>query len=669
MNDHPNPSTPLSAPDHAVIVAHLEATSPLLCAAFGEIPIMYATYPSGLDAPPTFHAHLEQGPATIPTVEVRTTSGLHRFPTLSMHNVIWLARGRYAVELHSWSPTASNPEQAAFGRVTLEPNGSATFAQVVQAAQALREELRAYALDALVLLDGVRGLTLWIPFDDSPSYDALSAWLHSFVTTAAAKHEQLLSVEPLRINRGNRIYVSIRTNHPGMATVLPYQLRGLTHLPVAIPVDWEALVTAMNGDVTVGNFVAWFEHNGDLFTDLRKKIGLQKLPPALLTSLEVSSDRQVTSYLQALGLTSDHFMQPPNPIMSAVLQILADGAFHSADDIFESGTQQGLFKTTTRKHLYTDLYEYIARTVGTGRKPEIVQDPITKAFRLNLPLDPWPETAFPPLPQFIAPSTVEALIQRLTVTSTGTDPTAFEIAVCDAFTALGFHSVHFGGNGEPDGTLDAPLGVDAYRIILECKTASPSAVVANPRPEEPDSFRTAYSGTYAIVIGPAFSEDTTLNSELLTHRVSLWTVADLCSMLHIQADPHELRSALAPGRAKDACEAIIWERDHGRRKRIAVLAQTILTTGWKLQTTFILNPDQSAIPPLTRDTLSVVIDEVLIEKGLPAANPTELESALAQLLADGLVVPAQSNTASFVITRPPSGSYGRSISGIISLLN
>ena len=70
----------------------------------------------------------------------------------------------------------------------------------------------------------------------------------------------------------------------------------------------------------------------------------------------------------------------------------------------------------------------------------------------------------------------------------GGDLAAFEIAVCAAFALLGYLAQHVGGNGRPDGILTAPLGRAGYRAIIECKTASPGEIVANPRPEEPAKF-------------------------------------------------------------------------------------------------------------------------------------------------------------------------------------
>ena len=102
--------------------------------------------------------------------------------------------------------------------------------------------------------------------------------------------------------------------------------------------------------------------------------------------------------------------------------------------------------------------------------------------------DVWPDIALPSPPRCLDTVGVDTLVQRLRDTLTALDTSSFEVAVCDAFSALGFVTSHVGGNGAPDGVLAAPLGLAGYRSILECKTAKDGSVVANPRPEVPRSF-------------------------------------------------------------------------------------------------------------------------------------------------------------------------------------
>jgi hypothetical protein len=110
---------------------------------------------------------------------------------------------------------------------------------------------------------------------------------------------------------------------------------------------------------------------------------------------------------------------------------------------------------------------------------------------------------------------------------------------------------------------------------LECKTASPSGTVSNPRPEEAAKFRGEHQAEYSILLGPAFGHEASLDDELVQHGVSLWTVDDLVTALEEEVGAYEIRPLLAPGRVARGLEALLWERDHGRAKRVAVIMELL----------------------------------------------------------------------------------------------
>ncbi len=195
-------------------------------------------------------------------------------------------------------------------------------------------------------------------------------------------------------------------------------------------------------------------------------------------------------------------------------------------------------------------------------------------------LDDWP--ALPEKPAAPPDVQTQGLIDRLTKTATGSDPAAFEIAVCDALAHMGFATVHLGGDSAPDGYADAQLGALGYRAMLECKTAK--SIVPDPDIFEAAKYRDAFHAQSCAIVGPAFSEELKLTSELHTHGVSAWTLADLQTALTIAANAYELRALFEPGYAADALADLLWERKHGQRKRILTVANLIRSTGWHLQT-------------------------------------------------------------------------------------
>jgi DNA primase len=149
------------------------------------IPLIYSTYPSGLGDDGVYHKSITDAPSTIATVHVMTSTGSHKYVRLNAHNLTWLVAGRFAVELHSWSPALNDPQRAAFGRITLAPNGSARIDRVIASMELLRDALSNENLRSIAILDGFRGAAVWIPFDDAPGYARLGPWLHAFASLKA----------------------------------------------------------------------------------------------------------------------------------------------------------------------------------------------------------------------------------------------------------------------------------------------------------------------------------------------------------------------------------------------------------------------------------------------------------------------------------------------------
>jgi Restriction endonuclease len=324
--------------------------------------------------------------------------------------------------------------------------------------------------------------------------------------------------------------------------------------------------------------------------------------------------------------TVEQWMVLPEPLaragqrgvnLRAALAVLADGKPRTAKEIVAAGIAGHLLPHgASSQVLYVSLTQYLARAKESGRLQLIVQDS-DRRFRTNHPIDDWPEPA-ERLPSGTAVHDVDAHESRLHDLAHGDDPAAFERAVCEAFDALGFVSRHIGGQGAPDGVLEAPLGRLAYRVMLECKTSS-GATVPNPDAAEAAKWRESYAGDYAMIIGPSFAgADSEFMSELDVHRVSAWSVDDLVAALRIAADPDELRAVFAPGFAEDHLPALVWERTHGRAKRVAVTAQLIREVVWRRQVAVLGHRDDA--PVISEDAAMVLVDEELEKRGSTAVS-------------------------------------------------
>jgi len=345
---------------------------------------------------------------------------------------------------------------------------------------------------------------------------------------------------------------------------------------------------------------------------------------------------------------------PGTSLINAAVRVLADGHERDAGQILAGAVKAGWLPSSTRKiTLYTSLYQYVQRSLSHQRRPLIVQNDVTHAFRINHLVDDWPDIP-PSQPRPPVPAAqIDAIANRLHTTSTATAPAAFEEVVCEAFAAMGFVATHVGGIGTPDGLLDAPLGPLAYRAILECKTAHADTTVNTPRLEEPARFRDAYHAQYALIVGPAFAVDTVFEGEMKNHGVSVWSVNDVVHALHLGVDPLECRELFAPGVVEDRLADLAWAREHGAEKRLAVIASLLHTTAWNAQKALVGRVEAADAPALTVDSALLLVDTALQEAhATGGASRAEVETAIADLVRSGAATKLP-DRAGIVLCRPP----------------
>jgi hypothetical protein len=321
-------------------------------------------------------------------------------------------------------------------------------------------------------------------------------------------------------------------------------------------------------------------------------------------------------------------MAPPSPLLDAAIAILADGKPRSADEILAEGQRRGLFDAgQTRKHIYTALSQYVQRTLGRGRKPDIVED-AERRFRLNRPVDDWLDidtTGLPPLAISAAlPPSAAAVVGALQSAAGGLDPLAFELAVRDLIALLGFAAKHIGGNDAPDNIADALLGPLAYRATVECKLGRDDTISQSDAVAETAKFRDPYHADYCMLVAPSFDAEVTFVSELHMHGVSAWTVDDLIRAATLRLDCSQLRSLFAPGYAADALDDLAWAEIHGPAKRLRVVASLLVEIGLAQQkmeqglsepSAVASLSNRDSIPLLTRDVALSFIDDRLSGAG------------------------------------------------------
>ncbi|MGP6156560.1 MAG: hypothetical protein ACLPYS_03370 [Vulcanimicrobiaceae bacterium] len=118
-----------------------------------------------------------------------------------------------------------------------------------------------------------------------------------------------------------------------------------------------------------------------------------------------------------------------------------------------------------------------------------------------------------------------------------------------------------------------------------------------------------------------------------------------------------LAAALVPGFASEAIGDLLWERRHGRAKRIATVAFLVQREGWSAQCAHAEQTDGGEAQHLTVDAAMLLVDRALQGAGSSqACTREEVESAFAHL-ADSLIASAvwfDPQRTAIVILSPPA---------------
>ncbi len=569
---------------------HYQRVAPLIAAALGRIPVTSLFAPEGLDGPVLRIAQLHKAlPAHVPTLEVAGASGTHPYLALTADSLVWRVHA-YGVGFESWTPSPGDPTRVRFAHVNLTARGGATIGLQRQAARLVRERLNACGLDAFLTLDGP-GIMLWVPLDHAPAYPDVRAALHALGRACARDTPEVFEARP--DEPADRIRFSVSSNAVGHGAGLPYTLRVAPGLPMNLPIVWSELETVLR-DAFDARTSAERLAGGDVLAGEIARIGAQRF----------NAFAPATTFARAEVGALHETPEPRSEVLTVALRLLGDGKPRSVDELLAEAIRRDLWpKSERRKYVYATLKAYIEKCVARGQKPRIVEDP-DRRFRLNHPADDLPD----PRPE-VAWQAPHDAIDALGATAGGSDPTAFELAVCKAFEALGFCVRHVGGSMNPDGVLDAPLGPLGYRVMLECKSGA--GPVLRPDVFEAGKFREAYAAQHCLMVAPGYAGDSETPAEALNHGVALWTVDDLVALLRAGPDLAELRALFAPGPAGDRIGDLLWARERGVRKRLAVICDAIRETAWAAQVEAAAFNRPRDAPLFTEDSAMLVVDDWL----------------------------------------------------------
>lgn len=181
------------------------------------------------------------------------------YPQFDTREALVVAADIAVVELHPWNSEPGRPMLPERIVIDLDPEPGQTWAQVIGAAEEIRERLADAGLTAWLKTSGGRGVHVVAPFAQDPdrptSWAEAKAFGERLCRRMAADSPERYTVALTKAQRGERIFLDYLRNDPGHHAVALLSPRARPGAPVSMPVSWRSAAKLHPRQFTIRNAV------------------------------------------------------------------------------------------------------------------------------------------------------------------------------------------------------------------------------------------------------------------------------------------------------------------------------------------------------------------------------------------------------------------------------
>ena len=224
------------------LVGHYERVGERMLTFVAGRPLTLQRFPSGVAKKGFMQKNAsDHFPDSIERFEVsKQDGGTTRYPVADEVDDLTYLANQGTVTFHMWTSSVERPEHPDWLVMDLDPS-KGDLSGVRRAVHDLRELLDEFDLAGFPLATGSSGFHLWIPLDGSLTIHQAALTTRALAGLAAARHPDRLTVEFLKKERKDRVFVDWLRNNPTATVVAPFSLRPKKSAPVAVPLRWEEI--------------------------------------------------------------------------------------------------------------------------------------------------------------------------------------------------------------------------------------------------------------------------------------------------------------------------------------------------------------------------------------------------------------------------------------------
>jgi bifunctional non-homologous end joining protein LigD len=206
-------------------------------------PLAMVRCPEGIAGEHFFQKHAHHGfPAQIRSGEAGGA------PFLAIDDAAGLVAAAQvgAIELHAWGATEADPLHPDRLVIDLDPGEGVGFAEVVAAAQDVRERLAAAGLAGFCRTSGGKGLHVVAPLVAKAGWPEAREWSHGLARAMAADSPDRYVAAVPKQQRQGHILVDWLRNGLGATAVATFSPRARPGAGVATPLAWREVTAALD---------------------------------------------------------------------------------------------------------------------------------------------------------------------------------------------------------------------------------------------------------------------------------------------------------------------------------------------------------------------------------------------------------------------------------------
>lgn len=201
-------------------------------------------FPHGLVSDERFYQ--KNAPDYKPTfIQTKKVENIEYILCNNLETLIWLGN-QLTLEFHIPFQTIDTncPTEIVFD---LDPPSIDEFSLAIEAALMIKEVLDQFKIQTFVKTSGNKGLQIYIPLRKNTfTYEETRVFTEFVALYLCEQQPQWFTVERLKKNRNNKLYIDYVQHGEGKTIIAPYSTRGNEEALVATPLFWEEVTSKLH---------------------------------------------------------------------------------------------------------------------------------------------------------------------------------------------------------------------------------------------------------------------------------------------------------------------------------------------------------------------------------------------------------------------------------------